>query len=225
MLARRAYVTFGDSCHVVRCADDVTYLAAASLLAVASLLYLTRKSQGAGPFETQAGSRVEGTRGPSGAPRSGGGGGGKRACPSTGMCELRSGPPTPSTAGDPVCTTHTGRGRGVVFSWLLLFDHSKRSDSAAGRNASALALEATSNKQQATSNKQQATSNKQQATSNKRRSLAAPPPATAKRPVRINRQTASSQLRRAAHRVLTTRCGISAPPPHRPRRPSSSWCP
>ena len=85
MLARRAYVTLGDSCHVVRCADDVTYLAAASLLAVASLLYLTRKSCGTSHLETQAGSRVEGTRGPSGAPRSGAKRRGKRACPSTGV--------------------------------------------------------------------------------------------------------------------------------------------
>ena len=76
MLARRAYVTFGDSCHVVRCADDVTYLVVASLLPLASLLYPTRKSCGTSHLEIQAGSRVEGTWGPSGAPRSGGGGGG-----------------------------------------------------------------------------------------------------------------------------------------------------
>ena len=43
MLARRACVTSGH-CHVVRCADDVTYIAVASLLALASLLYPARKS-------------------------------------------------------------------------------------------------------------------------------------------------------------------------------------
>jgi hypothetical protein len=100
-------------------------------VALAPLLYPARKSYGTSQLENQAGCRVEGTWGPSGAPRSGAGSRGKRACPSTGMCELRSGLEPASTAGDPVCTTHTGRGRGVAFSWLLLFDHSKRSDSAA----------------------------------------------------------------------------------------------
>ena len=90
-------------------------------------------------LEDQAGSRVEGEWGPSGAPRSGGGSRGKRACSSTGVSdrtlaphaargrerpaamptgrtsELRSGLDPASTAGDPVCTTHTGRGSGVAF--------------------------------------------------------------------------------------------------------------
>ena len=46
------------------------------------------------------------------------------------MCELRSGLQGASTAGDPGCRMHPGRGSGVVFSWLLLFGHPKRSDSA-----------------------------------------------------------------------------------------------
>ena len=118
MLARRACVTFGrsrEACHVVRCADDVTYFAVASLLAVASLPHLTRKPVDKPILEIQAGSRVEGKRGPSGAPRSGAKRRGKRACPSTGMCELRSGLRFVSTAGNRARRMRGRRGRGVAF--------------------------------------------------------------------------------------------------------------
>ena len=87
---------------------------------------------------------------PCGAPRSGAACRGKRACSSTWMCELRSGLQGASTAGNPGCTMHPGRGSGVHLSWLLLSGHSERSDSAAGRNAFAVASKATSDKPQAT---------------------------------------------------------------------------
>ena len=65
----------------------------------------------------EAGSKENGV--PCGAPRSGATCRGKRACSSTGTCELRSGLQGASTAGDPGCTTHPGRGSGVP-SFLLL---------------------------------------------------------------------------------------------------------
>ena len=58
------------------------------------------------------------------------------AMPTGRTSELRSGLQGASTAGNPGCTMHPGRGSGVVFSWLLLFDHSKRSDSAERPNRS-----------------------------------------------------------------------------------------
>ena len=108
-------------------------LAVAVALALASLPYPTRKSCGTSHLETQAGSRVEGTRGPSGAPRSGAKRRGKRACSSTGMCELRSGLRFVSTAGNRLRRMRGRRGRGVAFllvTSLWPLGHSKRSDSA-----------------------------------------------------------------------------------------------
>ncbi len=172
MLARRACVTSGHR-HVVRCADDVTYIVVAALpaVALAPLPCPARKSCCTGPFELQAGSRVEGTRGPSGAPRSGAKRRGKRACPSTGTCELRSGLRFVSTAGNRTRRMRGRRGRGVGFSWLLLFGHptiQREVTRPTGRNAVALESTATSDQRPATSEKRQAISDKRQATSDKR---------------------------------------------------------
>ncbi len=78
-----------------------------------------------------------------------------------------------------------------------------------GRNASALEKQ-----RQATSDKRQATSDKRQATSKDR----------GRSPLPQQPGATSDQLK-AADQSGPTRFGKSGPPPRRPRRPNSSWCP
>jgi len=70
------------------------------------------------------------------------------------MCELRSGLDPASTAGNPVCTTHTGRGRGVP-SFLVTFFLGKQKEVTRpkGRNALALDLDDRSQRRIARSKK------------------------------------------------------------------------
>ena len=143
-------------------------LAVAVALALASLPYPTRKSCGTSHLETQAGSRVEETRGPSGAPRSGAKRRGKRACPSTWMCELRSGLDPASTAGNRARRMRGRRGRGVVSLGYFSLTIQREVTRPSGRNA--VAFDATSDQRPATS-KDRRQSPISGATSEKRQAL------------------------------------------------------